>query len=90
MDEQVTHKYSYADLMEWPEQPRYELIEGEAVVMAPPKRRHEKISRQLYLIIGNYLKGKTCEVYDAPFGVRLFAANHDSADDRITLSNICS
>ena len=85
MDEKDVGKYSYADLMKWPEQPRYELIEGDPVMMSPPKRRHEKVSRKLYFAIGRYLEGKTCEVYDAPFGVRLFAAKQDSAEKIDTL-----
>lgn len=70
--------YTYADLLDWPEDERVELIDGEVYMWNTPLRIHETISRRLYLKIGNYLEGKTCEVFDAPFGVRLFAKKGDS------------
>ena len=40
--------------------------------MSPaPNRRHQEISSALHLSIGNYLQGKPCRVYHAPFDVRL-------------------
>lgn len=70
--------YTYADILDWPEDERVELIDGKIYMMSSPMRKHEKISRELYLMLWSYLKGKKCEVYDAPFGVRLFAKKDDS------------
>lgn len=78
-------KYTYADLMSWNDDTRYELIEGTPVMMSPPLRIHQKIFRQLFLQIGNYLDGKRCEVYPAPFGVRLFECDGDLPEDVDTL-----
>lgn len=70
--------YTYADLLSWDDDVRYELIKGEPVMMSPPYRIHQKISGELYLQIGSYLKGKRCEVYHAPFSVRLFEKDSDA------------
>jgi Uma2 family endonuclease len=72
--------YTYADVLEWDESVRAEIIDGEVYMMAPPARRHQQISMQLSLQLGNFLDGKPCKVYAAPFGVRLFP-RADLSDD---------
>ena len=62
--------YTYADLLEWNDGKRYELYNGQPVMMSPPLRQHQEISGEIYLQIGTYLKGKKCKVYHAPFSVR--------------------
>lgn len=75
-------KYSYADYLTWPEDNSVELIEGVAYAMTPaPARIHQKIVVELLRQISNYLVGKSCEVYTAPFDVRL--ANADASDEEI-------
>ncbi|MDR2160288.1 MAG: Uma2 family endonuclease, partial [Treponema sp.] len=74
--------YTYADCLSWDEDVRAELIDGEIVMMAPPLRRHQDISRNLLLKIGNFLEGKPCRIYAAPFGVRLFP-KPDNSDDTV-------
>ena len=66
------NRYTLADALAWPEQERAELIEGAPVLMAPPSRVHQEIVAELTRQLGNYLEGKTCRVYPAPFAVRLF------------------
>ena len=85
MNEKEAHKYSFADLMKWPELPRYELIGGEAVLFATPMRRHQKIVGRLFNKIFNYLDGKQCEVYDAPLGARLFQKDGEKTEDADTV-----
>lgn len=64
--------YTYADYLKWTFEERLELIKGKIFNMSPaPARRHQKISGKLSLPIGNHLEGKTCEMYTAPFDVRL-------------------
>lgn len=65
-------RYTFANVLEWDEREHVELIEGSPVMMAPPSRTHQKISGELGRQLGNYLEGKKCEVYAAPFAVRLF------------------
>ena len=66
-------RYTYADYLTWDDDVRYELIDGVAYLLASPSRKHQDISRELLLSIGNHLKGKSCMVYHAPFDVRLDA-----------------
>jgi Uma2 family endonuclease len=80
-------RYTYADYLEWDENKRYEIIDGEAYMMATPSRIHQKISMVLSAVIYNYLEGKPCEVYPAPFAVRLFP-EEDGSDDTVVEPDI--
>jgi Uma2 family endonuclease len=71
--------YTYADYLSWPEDVRAEIIEGSLYMKAAPSRIHQKISIELSRQIANYLVGKDCEVYPAPFHVVL---NLDDENDR--------
>jgi len=71
-------RYTYADYIKWDDSIRYELIDGVAYAMAAPSRLHQKISGEIFRQLSNFLKGKQCEAYAAPFDVRL---NVDSYDD---------
>jgi Uma2 family endonuclease len=44
---------------------------GEIIAMAPPSRIQQQISFEVSRLIGNFLQGKPCRVYQAPFEVRL-------------------
>ncbi|OYU95902.1 MAG: hypothetical protein CFE21_05675 [Bacteroidetes bacterium B1(2017)] len=63
--------YTYADYLNWTIPEMVELIKGRVFKMNAPKRIHQKISGIVGYKIYNYLLGKKCEVYDAPFDVRL-------------------
>jgi Uma2 family endonuclease len=65
-------RYTYADMLEWDENYRAEIIDGALFVAEPPATYHQDISMQLSIQIGNFLKGKTAKVFAGPFGVRLF------------------
>ncbi|MDQ7092856.1 Uma2 family endonuclease [Desulfosporosinus sp. PR] len=75
MSESAHHSeqlFTYQDYLTWPENERWELLNGRPYNMTPaPSRRHQEISGQLLTLFNNYLKGKTCRVYAAPFDVRL-------------------
>ncbi|MEM0939892.1 MAG: Uma2 family endonuclease [Bacteroidota bacterium] len=76
--------YTYADYLTWRFEERVELIKGKIFKMSPaPKRVHQEISLNITLQIGNYLKGKTCKLYEAPFDVR-FLPENGASDDQIT------
>lgn len=71
-------RYTYADILNWPEDKRVELIDGEPYLMAPaPNPDHQSISVELVLQIGSYLRGKKCRIFHAPFDVRLFESTDD-------------
>jgi Uma2 family endonuclease len=80
-------RYTYADMLEWDESIRAEIFDGEVYMMPPPARVHQEISRELLLQFGNFLKGKPCKVYAAPFGVRLFPKD-DLSDDTVVEPDI--
>lgn len=67
----VGRLYTYEDYLKWPEDERLEIIEGHAYAQATPSPIHQKISGNLYLEFGNFLKGKQCIIFSAPFTVRL-------------------
>ncbi len=78
-------RYTFADCLTWNEDERIEIINGEAVMMAPPTRIHQKISMEISRQLANFLEGKKCEVYPAPFGVRLFEQYGDEPGDVDTM-----
>ncbi len=75
-------RYTFADCLTWGEDERIEIINGEAVMMAPsPATDHQLISGELFGQIHSYLKGKKCKVISAPFDVRLFEQDGDGPED---------
>lgn len=75
-------KYVYADYLTWDEGERVELIDGEIFNMSPaPSRKHQHVLRKLSTAFDNFLRDKECEVYFAPFDVRLLSENKQ--DDEI-------
>ncbi len=63
--------YSYADYLKWNFVERVELIKGKLFQMSPASaRKHQEVSRNILINYGNFLKGKSCEVFFAPFDVR--------------------
>lgn len=69
----LNQTYSYADYMTWRFDDAVELIKGKIMLMSPsPNVNHQRIERDLFLKIGNYLEGKQCEAFAAPFDVRLY------------------
>lgn len=78
-------RYTFADVLTWPDNERAEIIDGEPVMMAPPTTAHQLISGEIFRQLGNYLEGKKCLAIPAPFAVRLFEKDGDSPDDVDTM-----
>ena len=78
-------RYTFADVLTWPDDERAELIDGYPVMMAPPSSTHQEISGALFAQLYNYLEGKQCRVYAAPFAVRLFEQDGDAPEDGDTM-----
>ncbi|NDC40837.1 MAG: Uma2 family endonuclease [Chitinophagia bacterium] len=72
--------YSYADYLRWTFEERVELIKGKLFPMSAPGRVHQKLSGYLFLRLGNHLQGHPCELYAAPFDVRLPRKTKDDQD----------
>ena len=77
-----TVRYTYADYLEWEGPERYQLIDGEAYMMASPSVSHQAVVRELLLHFGNWLRDKTCQVFTTPLDVRLFPKK-DRSDNTI-------
>ncbi|MGD9870585.1 MAG: Uma2 family endonuclease [Thauera sp.] len=74
--------YTYADYLTWPDDARYELIDGEAFLMAPaPLIEHQEVAGDVYHQLRNQLDGKPCRPYIAPVDVRL--PRKEETDDAI-------
>jgi Uma2 family endonuclease len=85
--------WTYKDYREWDlkEGERYELIYGVSYAMSAPSAYHQSILVALAANFYNFLQGKPCKVYPAPFDVRLFY-NEDESDDTVVqpdLTVIC-
>lgn len=75
--------YSYADYLTWQLEETVELIRGKIMLMSPaPNVRHQVISRNLLLAIGNYFHKKSCQVFNAPFDVSLYDRRKSILADR--------
>ncbi|MDE6590224.1 MAG: Uma2 family endonuclease [Oscillospiraceae bacterium] len=75
-------RYTFADYLTWGEDERIEIIDGEVFLMAPaPSRAHQGISMELSRQLANYLEGKKCRAYHAPFDVRLFEKDGNRPED---------
>ena len=81
--------WTYADYKEWELKPRerYEIIHGEAYAMSAPNTHHQSMLMELSRQFANFLVGKKCKVYPAPFDVRLFY-EEDESDDTVVQPDI--
>lgn len=65
--------YTYADYLLWHFEERLELIKGKIFKMSPaPNTRHQRISTELQGNLYAFLKNQPCNLFSAPFDVRLF------------------
>ncbi len=68
----LSKRYTYVDYLSWKFKERVELMKGYIHKMSPaPNVRHQRISGKFFLVIGNYLENSHCQVFSAPFDVRL-------------------
>ena len=64
--------YTYADYLTWRFEEFVELIKGKALrKMVGPSARHQRTSRQLGYAIEGFVRKGPCEMFQAPFDVRL-------------------
>lgn len=74
-------RYTFADCLIQKEEEHIEIIHGEVFLMATPSRLHQEIAGELFRQLANFLEGKQCKAYPAPFGVRLFEQEGDKPDE---------
>lgn len=77
-------RYTYADYLTWEFDEMVELIKGKIFPnWLSPRTRHQWVSRELTVRIGNFLKGKKHEVFCAYFDVRLCFLPEKKAEKKI-------
>lgn len=74
--------YSYADYLLWQFEERVELIKGKVMLMAAPNVQHQRYSKRLALDIGNFFRNKQCELFIAPFDVKLYDSQKSKLSDK--------
>lgn len=68
----LSKRYSYADYLTWRFKERVELIKGKIFKMSPaPNLKHQRISGDIFYEIKTFIKQTKCQVFHAPFDVRL-------------------
>jgi Uma2 family endonuclease len=83
-DLDLTKTYSYADYLLWQFQERVELIKGKIFEMSPaPSRKHQVVSRVLNRYLDRHFEFESCELYCAPFDVRLVNFRESTDDKKV-------
>ena len=76
--------YSYADYLTWQFQEKLELIRGKIFKMSlAPSTTHQRISRKLTGFMISAFKNHSCELFIAPFDVRLIDKKKSKLDQEI-------
>lgn len=67
-----TQSYTYADYLSWRFTEYVELIKGKILrKMSAPTSEHQQLASNLHGVIWSYLRRQPCQVFSAPFDVRL-------------------
>ena len=77
-------KYTYGDYLKFPEDERWEIIDGIPYMQSAPTWQHQSISRELMLQFGEYLRNSHCQVFAAPFDLRLSEIEAKDDDEIVT------
>lgn len=83
--------YTYADYLKWTIDERLELIKGKIFRMSPaPSANHQRTLQNLNRELLFFLKGKPCQVFVAPFDVRLTTkSKHDADITTVVQPDLC-
>lgn len=77
-----TDYHTYGEYLTWPDDVRYELIDGVAYLMAPaPTLDHQDIVGEVFRQLANALLDNPCRAYVSPVDVRL--PKGDEANEQI-------
>ena len=82
--------YTYADYLKWQSDEYVELIRGKIVRMSPaPNTFHQRVCGRLHGKLFNYLSEKSCEVFMAPFDVRLKKIENEYQTITVVQPDLC-
>ena len=86
----LTKTYSYFDYLSWKFQERVELYRGKIYEMSPaPTSKHQRLLGKINYPLYSFLEGKKCEVFQAPFDVRLQRNTNDKKNITVVQPDIC-
>jgi Uma2 family endonuclease len=86
----LTKSYTYFDYLSWKFQERVELLRGKVFNMSPgPASKHQRLSGKIAIPLFNYLANNPCEVFYAPFDVRLTKSTDDKQVKTVVQPDIC-
>jgi len=75
------YHYTYRDYRQWPQDERWELIDGVAYNMSAPSTDHQAVLFELSGLLYNFLKGKDCRAFTAPCDVFFPRLREQQEDD---------
>lgn len=82
--------YTYEDYLTWTFPERVELFKGKPFEMSPtPNRRHQTISTKLFGQIFYYFDQSGCDLFTAPFDVRLPVSLKPGKKDTVVQPDLC-
>lgn len=75
------HHYTYREYRTWPEDERWELIDGVAYGMSSPTTYHQDIAAKLGMQITQFFQGKPCKVFYLPVDIFFPRVREQDEDD---------
>lgn len=84
-------RYTYADYLTWELDQMVELIKGKVFrFAAAPTTNHQRVSGKIFAALYSFLQDKPCEVFSAPFDVRLPRRSLKNEDiDTVVQPDLC-
>jgi Uma2 family endonuclease len=76
-DLDLSKRYAYADYLTWQFSERVELLKGYIRQITAPSPQHQRVSIELGTELKVFFRKNACEIFYAPFDVRLY--NHQKA-----------
>ncbi|OGW59892.1 MAG: hypothetical protein A2V83_06405 [Nitrospirae bacterium RBG_16_64_22] len=82
-------KFTWQDYLAWPDDERWEVIDGRAYDMTPsPTTRHQRIVGNFFRILANRLSGGACAVFVAPLDVYFDDSNFVQPDVMVVCDKV--
>ena len=86
----INQRYTYEDYLTWQFDQMVELIKGKLFKMTPaPGSRHQQVSSRLLQPLLNHFQDSKCQVFHAPFDVRLTLPKQQSELNTVVQPDIC-
>lgn len=86
----LSKAYTYADYLTWKFQERVELFKGKIMEMSPaPSRQHQVLVTDLGGELYTFLKGGSCQLFFAPFDVRLEGLINEKQTQSVVQPDLC-